>query len=153
MAQPLVHKPDMARPPVHVDVSGDLLRLAPLLTLALFLAPLAAGLIGTLLPAFHYLPALGGGSFDLQPWRDLFAWPGLARSLTVTLITGFGATLLSLLVTILILARLPTGTLPRRIQSFLPPLLATPHAAMAIGLAFLITPSGWLARMVSPWAT
>lgn len=130
-----------------------MLRLAPVLTLALFLAPVAAGLLGTLLPAFNYLPALGGVSLALHPWRDLLAWPGLPRSLAVTLLTGFGATILSLLIATLILARLPRGALLRRLHALLPPLLATPHAAMAIGLAFLIAPSGWLARMVSPWAT
>jgi len=32
-------------------------------------------------------------------------------------------------------------------------MLAVPHAAFAIGLAFLIAPSGWLLRALSPWAT
>jgi hypothetical protein len=32
-------------------------------------------------------------------------------------------------------------------------MLAVPHAAFAIGLAFLIAPSGWLLRLLSPWAT
>ncbi len=130
-----------------------MLRLAPVLTLALFLAPVAAGLLGTLLPAFHYLPALGGATVDLQPWRDLADWPGLPRSLLITVVTGFGATILSLLVALFILARLPRGALLRRLHSALPPLLATPHAAMAIGFAFLVAPSGWLARLLSPWAT
>jgi putative thiamine transport system permease protein len=35
----------------------------------------------------------------------------------------------------------------------LTPFLAAPHAAIAIGIAFLIAPSGWLSRLVSPWAT
>jgi putative thiamine transport system permease protein len=35
----------------------------------------------------------------------------------------------------------------------LSPLLALPHAAAALGLAFLIAPSGWIARALSPWAT
>ena len=33
------------------------------------------------------------------------------------------------------------------------PLLAVPHLAIAVGLAFLIAPSGWLIRLISPWAT
>jgi putative thiamine transport system permease protein len=41
----------------------------------------------------------------------------------------------------------------RRVEAALGPLLAVPHAAMAIGLAFLIAPSGWIARLLSPWAT
>jgi len=44
---------------------GGLLQFAPAATLTLFLAPVAAGLIGTALPAFGYLPALGGESFGL----------------------------------------------------------------------------------------
>jgi hypothetical protein len=55
---------------------GGLLRFVPALTLAVFLAPIAAGLIGTWLPAFGYLPALGGEGFGLAPWRDLLASPG-----------------------------------------------------------------------------
>jgi putative thiamine transport system permease protein len=35
----------------------------------------------------------------------------------------------------------------------LAPLLAVPHAAVAFGLVFLIAPSGWVVRLLSPWAT
>ena len=41
-------------------MTGATLRHIPLLMLALFLAPIGAGLVGTLLPAFGYLPAAGG---------------------------------------------------------------------------------------------
>ena len=41
----------------------------------------------------------------------------------------------------------------RRIGGALAPVLATPHSALAIGLAFLIAPSGWIARAISPWLT
>ncbi|HSR72323.1 MAG TPA: hypothetical protein VLL72_08070, partial [Kiloniellales bacterium] len=50
---------------------GDLLRLVPAVTLALFLAPIGAGLLGTWLPAFGYFPALGGSAPSLEPWRRL----------------------------------------------------------------------------------
>ncbi|MGH6961715.1 MAG: hypothetical protein ACREE7_14640, partial [Dongiaceae bacterium] len=49
----------------------DLLKTVPALTLAAFLAPVAAGLLFTLLPAFGFLPALGGTEFGLEPWRRL----------------------------------------------------------------------------------
>jgi putative thiamine transport system permease protein len=32
-------------------------------------------------------------------------------------------------------------------------LLAVPHAAFAVGLVFLIAPSGWILRSISPWLT
>ncbi|MDV7202311.1 ABC transporter permease, partial [Roseovarius sp. 10] len=34
----------------------------------------------------------------------------------------------------------------------LTPFLAAPHAALAIGLAFLLAPSGWIARALAPLA-
>jgi putative thiamine transport system permease protein len=41
----------------------------------------------------------------------------------------------------------------RRQRAVLPFLLAVPHLASAIGTAFLLAPSGWLARLTSPWLT
>ena len=35
----------------------------------------------------------------------------------------------------------------------MPVMLATPHAALAIGLVFLLAPSGWLLRLISPGLT
>ena len=42
--------------------------------------PVAAGLLGTLLPAFGLLPALGGRAASLEPWRVLLAQPGASCS-------------------------------------------------------------------------
>jgi len=39
------------------------------------------------------------------------------------------------------------------LEKLLSPLLSVPHAAAALGLAFLVAPSGWLARLTSPWLT
>src|SRR5688572_12107223 len=68
---------------------------APALTVAAFVVPIGAGLAGTLAPAFGYLPAIGGNDFSLAPWRALFAYPGFASSLVLTLATGALATLLA----------------------------------------------------------
>jgi putative thiamine transport system permease protein len=130
-----------------------LLATLPALTLALFLAPVVAGLIGTWLPAFGYFPTLGGDSFTLAPWAKLFAQPGLGESLRLTVLSGFLATLATFLLTILLLAACHGGRLILALRGLMAPLIAVPHAAVALGLAFLIAPSGWLARLVSPWAT
>src|SRR3954469_8202256 len=71
------------------------LSLVPPLTLALFLAPIAGGLIGTWAPAFGLLPALGGTVPSLDPWRSLAGAPGLAGAVLLSVGTGLGATLLS----------------------------------------------------------
>jgi len=130
-----------------------LLRFAPYLTVSLLLAPIAAGLIGTLLPAFGILPSLGGEHLSMEPWRALFATPGLMTSLRVTLSVGFGATLLSLVLAVGFCALASENRAFGALQRGLAPLLAAPHVAMAIGFAFLIAPSGWIARLISPELT
>ncbi|HSR71019.1 MAG TPA: ABC transporter permease, partial [Kiloniellales bacterium] len=132
---------------------GDLLRLVPGVTLALFLAPIGAGLLGTWLPAFGYFPALGGSAPSLEPWRRLLDHPGLAQSVWLSLTSGLLATVTSLALALGFVAACHDRPVFARIRRGLAPLLAVPHVAMAIGLAFLIAPSGWLPRLVSPWAT
>lgn len=119
-----------------------ILRALPRLVLALLVLPVLAGL------ALTFAPALQPGAF-----AALVGWPGLTRAAWLSVTTGLGATALALAVTALVLAMLhdrPAFGLLRRMLS---PLLAVPHAAAALGLAFLIAPSGWIARALSPWAT
>ncbi len=132
---------------------GGILRHAPILTLALFLVPIGAGLIGTWLPAFGYLPALGGTVFGIDPWRALVDHPSLPTALRLTLASGILASALSLALVIAFVAACHDTRLYHRLRRALAPVLAVPHVAIAIGLAFLIAPSGWLARLISPWAT
>lgn len=132
---------------------GRLLRAAPVLTVAAFAAPIACGLVGTLLPAFGYLPAIGGHGWSLAPWRALFDAPGFATGLRLTLATGWIATLLSVLLALGVAAFIQQRAGARRLGTLLAPLLAMPHSALAIGFAFLILPSGWLVRWVSPGLT
>ena len=132
---------------------GRWLAAAPGLTTAVFLLPVAAGLVGTLLPAFGVLPALGRHTPSLEAWRALAAQPGLATSLRLTLVTGFAAAMLSFVIAMAFCAWAWQQSWARRAGQWLAPVLATPHSALAIGLAFLIAPSGWLVRIVSPGLT
>jgi putative thiamine transport system permease protein len=123
-----------------------LLRLAPRLTLALMAGPVLAGLAGTVMPAVFARPGTA-------PFPELAAWPGLFAAARLSVTTGVAATLLSLVLTLTIVAALHGTAGFRLIQRLLTPLLSVPHAAAALGLAFLIAPSGWLVRLLSPWAT
>ena len=153
----------MARPLRQVTLDGalagrgrlrpDLLQAVPALTLAAFLAPVAAGLLATVLPAFGFLPTLGGTDISLEPWRRLLAAPELPASLRLTLTSGLAASIASVAIVLTFCASAHGTRLFRTIERLLAPLLAVPHAAVAIGLAFLLAPSGWLARLLSPWAT
>jgi putative thiamine transport system permease protein len=128
-------------------------RLAPPIAIVLLGAPVALGLIGVLLPAFGYLPALGGTGFSLEPWRLLFDQPGLWRAALVCLLCGLVTPAVALVVAALFLAGAQGTWLYRAIRTALSPLLAVPHAAAAFGLAFLIAPSGLIVRWLSPWLT
>ena len=131
----------------------QLLRLAPGLTLAVFLLPILAGLLGTLLPALGYLPAAGGASFGWGPLHALLDDPGFATSVRTTLVVGAMSSVLSVAIAIGLGAWVYHRRWSRHLERLLAPLLAMPHSALAIGFAFLIAPSGWLVRLVSPGLT
>lgn len=119
----------------------------------LLAGPVFAGLAGTLLPAFGYLPVLGYTSPSLDPLRSLFEMPGLLKSVLLSFGTGLAASILSLSIVLVFMAGWSGTRTFQRLTRFLSPLLSVPHAAAAIGLAFLIAPSGFLVRLFSPWAT
>jgi putative thiamine transport system permease protein len=122
----------------------------PALTLALFLLPVLAGLLGTLLPALGLLPGRGRAGISLRPFADLLAAPELPGALAATIASGLAATLLSFATAVGLAASLQGTRLFAWLRRLLAPLLAMPHAALAIGFAFLIAPSGWLVRLTAP---
>lgn len=130
-----------------------LLPWAPFLTLAIMVGPVVAGVLGTIGPAFGYMPALSGDAITLTAFDMLFDWPGITRASVLSVTTGVAATALSLLLVTLICAAWSGSRAFRIIERMLSPLLSVPHAAAAFGLAFLIAPSGWIARATSPWLT
>ena len=122
------------------------------------LMPVLVGLGETMWAAFGILPALGRHSFSLSAWQQLAELPGLTSSLRLSLVSGFVATFVALMLALIGSAwayqKLPKKSFLDKLKPFikpiLVPILAAPHAAIAIGLAFLIAPSGWLARLFSP---
>jgi len=115
----------------------------------LFVIPLVAGFLGTVLPAFGLIPGLA----ETQGFSTLFSDPRFWPSVLLTLKTGLTATGLALLVTTLCLVCVQGTRVWRWVLASLPPLLAVPHAALAVGVLFLIAPSGWIVRLFSPWLT
>ncbi len=105
------------------------------------------------------LPMLATAGFALaelakaEAWRALGAdstWP---RALGLSLWTGLASTALAWWASGALLRRAFVGGALARLLRPVPALLATPHAAFAVGLLFLIAPSGWLLRALSPWLT
>lgn len=115
----------------------------------MFVIPIASGVLGALLPASGFTPTLAPGNGFVMVLED----PRFTGAVMLTLTTGLAATLLVLLLSIVTLVSLHNTRLWIWLSASMPPLLAVPHAAIAVGLVFLISPSGALVRLFSPWAT
>jgi len=129
------------------------LPLLPMLTLLAMIGPVLAGLYGTVLPAFGHLPAAGLYGPALAPFETLFAWQGLPRAMFLSVWVGLASTAISLLIVALIMAGWSGTRAFAVLERLLSPLLSVPHAAAAFGFAFLISPSGWISRALSPSIT
>ena len=97
--------------------------------------------------------AVGAQMLDAAAWQALWADPQTWRAWGMTLWTGLASTALAWITVAHVLA---SGFIRQQLGrwlSHLPALLATPHAAMAIGLVLWLSPSGWALRLVSPGLT
>jgi putative thiamine transport system permease protein len=90
---------------------------------------------------------------DAQAWQALWNDPQWLGGLAASLWTGLASTALAWWIAAALLAQGFVRQTLARVLRGLPVMLATPHAAFAIGLAFLVAPSGWLLRALSPWLT
>lgn len=124
------------------------------LTPALRASDALASTLAVTLVALVFVPLLPGLLWALQPvldtavWQALLhdpQWPQAARA---TLISAtLGPALACALAAALATTSYP-GAVWQGMQRRLPVLLSMPHAAFAVGLLFLIAPSGWLARAI-----
>lgn len=115
----------------------------------LFLFPIILGLAGTVLPSIGWLPSIATG----QGFSVILSDPRWLPAVALSLQTGIIATVLVLALTLLSLICVHDTRLWQWVSASLPPMLAVPHAAVAVGLLFLISPSGALVRLVSPELT
>ncbi len=121
-----------------------------LLVLIGLVLPILTGLWQTLRAAFGILPALGAVEFSRMPWEKLITMPGFMTSVWLSLWTGFASTGISLVLALSFCAAVHGRMGVAAVNRWLAPFLAVPHAALAIGLAFVIAPSGLLVRAASP---
>lgn len=137
---------------VHLNnLFARIVACSPYLLISLLVLPILGGLIAVLLPAFGYFPALNSSEFSLLGFKLLLQTPGIERMILLSFSSSLISTLLAFVMTILILASYFSSPWLKRIQRLLGPVLVIPHAAAAIAIGFLITPSGFLSRLFSPW--
>ena len=125
--------------------ASNVWRAIALAGVALVFAPLLPGLFWALAPGL-----------SLDVWRSLLAnseWP---LALVATLTSSILSTLAALLLAGAMAMQSYPGTGWGRLQQRLTLVLSVPHAAFAVGLFFLLSPSGWLARLIAQflgWVT
>ena len=105
--------------------------------------------------ALVFFPALIGLVWALVPgvalssWRELLANPEWPLALQATLVSTVLSTALAMLFAGGIAMLVYPGRAWSRLQLRLPLLLSVPHAAFAVGVFFLLSPSGVLARALA----
>ena len=119
----------------------------------IIILPILFGFLGFFLPSFNYLPTLGKGEFNLDYFYISMNIPGIYRSILLSMFTGIVSTALALFFSQVILLYFFKTKFYNYLKIIISPLIALPHITMAIGLIFLLSPSGLLLRSVSPWLT
>ena len=89
------------------------------------------------------------GVFDYQAWQTLFGHPQLWSGLQLSIFTGATSAALALITSIVIVMATYESVSWRNLPATTGAMLALPHLALAIGLSFLIMPSGVLARIIA----
>jgi putative thiamine transport system permease protein len=114
------------------------------------------GAIGVIpISLFFALPLIASlyyaltGAFDSQAWQALFAHPQLWLGLELSIFTGAASAALALITAIIIVMATYESVSWRNLPATMGMMLALPHLALAIGLSFLIMPSGVLARIIA----
>jgi putative thiamine transport system permease protein len=102
------------------------------------------------LPLLAALPLALAEAASAAAWAELVADPQTAPALGLTLRTALASTALALALNLLLVTAWHGSRPWQRLAAALPPMLAVPHAAFAIGLAWLLAPAGWLARTLAP---
>lgn len=128
-------------------------RLAPFITIGILIGPIVMGLAYIIGPAFGYAPFFSQYEISLTPFATAFAEPGFTTSIWLSFWIGPAAALISLAVVVLFTASFLGTKWFDLALAAMKPVIAMPHAAAAFGLVFLIAPSGFLLRALSPEIT
>ncbi len=130
-----------------------MLRIAPIFMIAILIGPVLAGLFHIIVPAFGHDPELGQIGFSLQAFYALKMMPAIMKSIWLSYWLGLMTAFISLMLVAFFIASYRNSYWFLVIKTMFKPVLAMPHAAAAFGLAFLIMPSGFIIRLISPELT
>ena len=115
--------------------------------------PVFAGLLGVFLPGFGWFPIYGKSHFTFEILVQTFNQPGFLHSVWLSVSTALLSTFLAYWLCIFTLIYSQKLKLHSTLKKIIAPLIAVPHITVAMGILFLIQPSGWVFRIFSPWLT
>lgn len=122
------------------------LMLSPALAVILFL--FMGGLSMAVLQSFGYWPVIGRYDLSLEAYRQLLTDQDFYRSLLLTLWISFASTIISTILAIICALALRRVTPVYRWTTFIFQLnIPIPHLVGAVGILFLFSQSGFLARL------
>lgn len=130
-----------------------MLRLAPYLTIGILIGPIITGLAFIIGPAFGFSILESQRQFSVAPFIAAVQEPGFLTSVWLSFWIGPATALISLIAVILFTASFSGSRFFMVATTVMKPVIAMPHAAAAFGLAFLIAPSGFILRLISPELT
>ncbi len=117
--------------------------------LSAVLAPVLIGTGLTLLSSFGYFPSIGAYRIDLARWSWIFEQPGIYHSILISISSAFLSVFFALAIALVAsYFYFDKGRSLWRWSSILA-LIGTPYLAVAVGLGFMLAPSGWAARIVA----
>ncbi|TDF35455.1 hypothetical protein EYS14_18725 [Alteromonadaceae bacterium M269] len=124
-----------------------------LIFISVFVLPMLAAAGGMLIPAFGIITLGQWQAPSLSAWINLTDTPGLGQSSLLSISSGLVATIISVVLSQAFVARRYSKGSSKGFDSLSRFLLAAPHVSVAVATAFLLAPSGWLVRLLSPWMT
>lgn len=139
----------IARPalsPAMKEKLAVLLMLAPALAVILLLFGSGLGL--ALAQSLGYLPAIGRTDLTLEAYRRVLSDPAFGRSLLLTMWIAGASTVLSTILAMVAALALRRVFRGKRVATFIfQSSLPIPHLVGAIGILFLFSQSGFMARL------
>ncbi|MGL6001015.1 MAG: ABC transporter permease [Plesiomonas sp.] len=114
------------------------LSVCAILLVGLIFIPVVIGVLQTAVPLLRW-----------SVWQSLLAAPQFVAALWLTLSSTVGSTLLALGLMLLTVISYYTSPSWLKISRQLPLFLALPHIAFAVGIAFLVAPSGGFSRVLA----
>lgn len=114
--------------------------------------PTLIGVIGIFVSSFSYIPPLGLEHFTLSAFYQVFQWQGVEASIFLSFISALISTYLACFISFAILQVSWKTPYWLKIERALSALVAMPHVAFVIGIAFLFAPTGMGMRVLDAFS-